>query len=212
MKFSVLTPWWAVRDALVESLPKDVFIMNGCEIEEIIESDPSEVSIRLKSGGIYKSKVVVASDGINSVIRKHLNLSAAIDTQASMWRSSCVVSDELLQTLQADSQYTHEQTRATCLVLRYSETERLGAACFFHPENRITWVCTDGIPDSADTQSKETVADKFAGFPGPILKIIQQTDEVSVRKETIRVHDLPIAVPWPEVLGALKAGGEVEDR
>lgn len=180
----IVLPWFSVRDVLKDSLHPSVSIETGCEVEEINDSHEAGcVSIKLSSGVVHQARLLIGADGVNSYVRKHLSMPAAISRNSQSMRGAFVADDNEMNMFLRFNQSEQD------IVSIWNKAEGLTASTFHLPGNKICWnVFRD---QGGDVGSLENVKELIKVMPKHLQYAIEHTDIDSVRKGDLRVIPLP---------------------
>ena len=92
----IMLGWWNCRDALLARVAStgSITLHTGWMLQEIVEHDDSVQATFQKINAettddtlSLKGAILIGADGVNSVVRKHLNLPPAKKTNIMMWRT-----------------------------------------------------------------------------------------------------------------------------
>jgi len=170
---SFTLPWWIARDILLQHVPSNVSIVLGCKVESIhYDSDGNEgkstrVIVKSSNGEIFKSKLLVAADGVSSSIRKIMNMPGPISLSLKYTHGNFIASDEDYLKLRILSGNEDGE-----LLAMESSDEKHILVCSFFMNNRICWTLRELLPlDSASASITERLKSFPRDFIGELFRL-----------------------------------------
>lgn len=195
---TLMLPWHAVRDALLERCEahENISIWTGTEVEDVQQDEVDGKTIvtatlvdstetENKKTTTLKSDVLIAADGVHSRIRtRYLGLKPPVPSGTRVWRGS-------INTASAPQlQYMHEKYPPGMLIPDYFGEEFLMSYFSFDPvrPGEIGWVCASKLKEHCENVKGVATINPTPGMENHVESLIsklESDEEIQTLKENL---------------------------